>query len=158
MPSLPFAAAFRYLTENNPFPWQSALYERFTTNDLPSSANIPTGLGKTSIIAVWLVALAQYPDRVPRRLVYVVNRRTVVDQTTTEVERLRKALSKPELSEIRNALASLCALPPPTPDAQPLAISTLRGQFAAVIEALRQLTATPEPVHDRKMGFHCGSR
>ncbi len=31
-------------------------------------------------------------------------------------------------------------------------------QFAAVIEALRQLTASPEPSHDRKMGFHRGNR
>lgn len=130
MPSLPFFTVFKDLTGNDPFPWQSALYERFAINDLPSAANIPTGLGKTSIIAIWLIALAQYPDRVPRRLIYVVNRRTVVDQTTTEVERLRKALMKPELAEICKALASLCALPLPTPDAPPLAISTLCGQFA----------------------------
>ncbi len=31
-------------------------------------------------------------------------------------------------------------------------------QLAAVIEALRQLTASPEPDHDRKMGFHRGNR
>jgi len=125
-----FCEIFETLTGNRPFPWQSALYERFVANDLPSSANIPTGLGKTSIIAVWLIALAQYPDRVPRRLVYIVNRRTVVDQTTTEVERHRDALMKPELAEVRGVLASLCALPLPTTDTPPLAISTLRGQFA----------------------------
>lgn len=31
-------------------------------------------------------------------------------------------------------------------------------QLAAVIEALRHLTASPEPSHDRKMGFHRGNR
>lgn len=31
-------------------------------------------------------------------------------------------------------------------------------QLAAVIEALRLLTATPGPDHDRKMGFHRGNR
>ena len=31
-------------------------------------------------------------------------------------------------------------------------------QLAAVIEALRQLTASPEPTHDRKLGFHRGNR
>jgi CRISPR-associated endonuclease/helicase Cas3 len=46
---------------------------------------LPTGLGKTSIIAIWLIALTNRPEVTPRRLVYVVNRRTVVDQTTTEV-------------------------------------------------------------------------
>src|SRR5205823_12437346 len=48
---------------------------------------------------------------VPRRLVYVVNRRTVVDQTTDEVEKYRKKLTDAGIHE-------------------PLAISTLRGQFA----------------------------
>lgn len=130
MPFSPFPDIFAALTGNAPFPWQTALYKRISTADTPATANIPTGLGKTSIVAIWLIALAQHPNRVPRRLVYVVNRRTVVDQTTTEVERLRHALTKPELTEVRNTLASLCALPLPTPDAPPLAISTLRGQFA----------------------------
>lgn len=31
-------------------------------------------------------------------------------------------------------------------------------QLGAVIEALRQLTSSPEPSHDRKMGFHRGNR
>ena len=31
-------------------------------------------------------------------------------------------------------------------------------QLAAIVEALRQLTAAPEPHHGRKMGFHQGNR
>lgn len=31
-------------------------------------------------------------------------------------------------------------------------------QLASVIEALRQLTASPDPDHDRKVGFHRGNR
>ncbi|GAB1488050.1 ORF6N domain-containing protein [Opitutaceae bacterium] len=31
-------------------------------------------------------------------------------------------------------------------------------QLAAVIEALRQLATSPDPTHDRKMGFHPGNR
>jgi CRISPR-associated endonuclease/helicase Cas3 len=130
MPTADFPAIFSALTGNPPFPWQTALFARFVAGDIPDRCNIPTGLGKTAIAAVWLIALAQHPDRAPRRLVYVVNRRTVVDQTTTEVGRLRDSLKKPELAKVRDALASLCALPLPTPDAPPLAVSTLRGQFA----------------------------
>jgi CRISPR-associated endonuclease/helicase Cas3 len=133
MQSLDFPSIFEALTETKPFPWQTALFYRFiaVTETFPASASIPTGLGKTSIVAIWLLALALHPSRVPRRLIYVVNRRTVVDQTTAEVERLRNALrEKPELAEIRTALTSLCALPLPTADSPPLAISTLRGQFA----------------------------
>ena len=126
-----FPRTFEALTGSPPFPWQVSLFARFVANDIPVSASIPTGLGKTSIITIWLCALAAKPDTTPRRLVYVVNRRTVVDQTTAEVERLCDSLEqKPELSEIRNTLTSLCALPLPTPSASPLAISTLRGQSA----------------------------
>src|SRR5690554_2841744 len=109
-----FATAFQQLTGRDPFPWQAELYRRFTSEDeqnrIPSVCRIPTGLGKTSLIAVWLIALRRNPA-LPRRLVYVVNRRTVVDQTTEEVMRLRQALGKFEA----------------TPH---LGVSTLRGQFA----------------------------
>jgi len=110
-----FDAHFEALSGNRPFPWQRALYERFISarpDNIPPSCNLPTGLGKTSVIAIWLIARINHPSKMPRRLVYVVNRRTVVDQTTTEVERLRENLSKLG-SSVRD-----------------LAVSTLRGQFA----------------------------
>lgn len=112
------------------FPWQWKLYQRFVANDIPLSCNLPTGLGKTSVIHVWLLALAANRE-LPRRLVYVVNRRTVVDQTTNEVENLRKRL--PDVPPVANALWELCSTRPEKLDAEkarPLAISTLRGQFA----------------------------
>ena len=96
MEEISFDATFEALTGNAPFPWQRALYERFITGEIPSSCNLPTGLGKTSVIAIWLIALATHPDKMPRRLVYVVNRRTVVDQTTEEVEKYRGNLRKPD--------------------------------------------------------------
>lgn len=125
-----FCTTFQTMTGNLPFPWQSRLYDRFVVGEFPNTASLPTGLGKTSIIAIWLIALAKCPGKVPRRLVYVVNRRTVVDQTTDEVEKFRKHLSgKPELASLKAALEQLCAIPL-MPTDSPLAISTLRGQFA----------------------------
>lgn len=84
-----FDTLFHALTENQPFLWQSSLYERIVEGDFPERCDIPTGLGKTSIIAIWLLALAHrarngFASGFPRRLVYVVNRRTVVDQATRE--------------------------------------------------------------------------
>lgn len=108
-----FPQLFEELTGNPPFPWQRDLYERFVADradNIPASCILPTGLGKTSVLAIWLIALHTHPERMPRRLVYVVNRRTVVDQTTNEAEDLQK----------NTAILGL-----PTP-----AISTLRGQFA----------------------------
>jgi len=95
MAQLDFAAAFKALTgmtkpEEGPFPWQRDLYANwFSQGKFPPSCNLPTGLGKTSVIAVWLIAL-ESGCPVPRRLVYVVNRRTVVDQATENAEQLLK--------------------------------------------------------------------
>lgn len=132
-----FYAAFLALTGHAPMPWQSALYERFVgdgPDNIPASCNLPTGLGKTSVIVIWLIALATHPRRMPRRLVYVVNRRTVVDQTTNEVQRFFDRLQEPEkfpehaavLRLLKENLSKLCG----NQYAVPLAISTLRGQFA----------------------------
>ncbi|MDZ4783712.1 MAG: type I-U CRISPR-associated helicase/endonuclease Cas3 [Planctomycetia bacterium] len=126
LPSVEFDEAFRRLTGNAPFPWQCSLYnEWFLHGKIPSGCDIPTGLGKTSVIAVWLIALANGAN-LPRRLVYIVNRRTVVDQTTTEVEKLRAKIVE---SELDVGLRALCGVPLPDKE-PPLAISTLRGQFA----------------------------
>ena len=122
-----FSETYRRLTGHRPLPWQETLYERLIRerDDFPTNVSVPTGLGKTSIIAIWLIGLACRPTSIPRRLVYVVNRRTVVDQTTTEVEKLRTNL---ETSGLMEPLRRLCALP--ETERIPLAISTLRGQFA----------------------------
>ncbi len=108
------------------FPWQWALYQQFVAGNFPRSCNLPTGLGKTSVIHIWLLALANAPDHLPRRLVYVVNRRTVVDQSTDEAWRLRDRLG--DVNGLTERLRALCANG--DPDSIPLAISTLRGQFA----------------------------
>ncbi|GAB4187926.1 MAG: hypothetical protein OHK0024_28380 [Thalassobaculales bacterium] len=77
-----FSQCFRTLTGNHPFAWQSRLYaECFAAGDLPEGCDIPTGLGKTAVMAVWLAA-RRLGAPVPRRLVYVVDRRAVVDQAT----------------------------------------------------------------------------
>jgi CRISPR-associated endonuclease/helicase Cas3 len=124
-----FDTAFEALTGNRPFPWQFALYQRLVAGDIPPSCNLPTGLGKTSVIPIWLIALAKCGEKLPRRLVYVVNRRTVVDQATREAEKLRATLlsvDTPVLKEISAKLAGFAG----DPTDGPLAISTLRGDFA----------------------------
>ncbi|NLE39600.1 MAG: type I-U CRISPR-associated helicase/endonuclease Cas3, partial [Pirellulaceae bacterium] len=130
-----FDAAFEALTDNKPFPWQRKLYARLLAGEIPDSCDIPTGLGKTAVIPIWLIALANAPAKVARRLVYIVNRRTVVDQATAMVERIRQRLTDPDhddwrkheeaLRSLNEKLMGLAAT-----DGPPLAVSTLRGQFA----------------------------
>ena len=142
-----FYDGFEALTGFAPLRWQTRLYRRMVEGDWPGVLDIPTGLGKTSAVACWLLALADAGARglsggaVPRRLVYVVNRRTIVDQATGVAERFRDKLDRSHedydarLDAVRGALASLAgvetaALSAESEDGAPLAISTLRGGFA----------------------------
>jgi CRISPR-associated endonuclease/helicase Cas3 len=99
-----------------PFPWQLDLLRRFRRGHEVSSLDIPTGLGKTAVMAVWLVARA-LGAALPRRLVYVVDRRAVVDQATEVAESLCAWVAK------ERGVADALGL-----DDRPLPISTLRGQ------------------------------
>lgn len=99
-----------------PFPWQFELLRRFRQGRVVSSLDIPTGLGKTAVMAVWLVARALAAP-LPRRLVYVVDRRAVVDQATEIAEALRAWVSKEPGVSAALGLGG-----------RPLPISTLRGQ------------------------------
>lgn len=104
-----FKQQFESLTGNKPLSWQVRLYENFETG-IPEVIDIPTGLGKTMVMAIWLIARVNGLD-VPTRLVYVVDRRTVVDQATDLAGKLKK-----------NCETALGMSPP--------VISTLRGQLA----------------------------
>ena len=108
MNSIGLARHFQELTGFEPMAWQNRLYlEYFDRGKIPAGADIPTGLGKTAIMALWLIAMRQ-GKRLPKRLVYVVDRRAVVDQATAFVEGLRERL----------------------PHDERFPISTLRGQYA----------------------------
>ena len=102
-----FNTAFKSLTGYSPFPWQQRLFDEWLScGKLPSLMDIPTGLGKTAVMAIWLLARAD-GAQLPRRLVYVVDRRVVVDQATEFAESLRKNLASKELELVRNRL-QLC--------------------------------------------------
>ena len=100
-----FKKEFQALTEVCPFKWQERLYDDFMKGNVPIALDIPTGLGKTSVMTVWYLAWKAGAD-IPRRLVYIVDRRAVVDQATTLAEQIKKKASD-----------------------QQLQISTLRGQY-----------------------------
>src|ERR1022692_3294534 len=127
-----FRLQFTELTGNaSAFAWQEGLFAAFFHGSLPSRIDLPTGAGKTSVMAIWLRALAARAEQgaasLPRRLVWVVDRRVVVDQATEEADRLANRLgSEGALAGVRQALAALCRAI--APDDSPLAVSTLRGE------------------------------
>ncbi|MGE3874546.1 MAG: type I-U CRISPR-associated helicase/endonuclease Cas3 [Parvibaculaceae bacterium] len=118
-----FRGDFRTLTGNSPFPWQERLFGLFCAGDLPSALDLPTGLGKTSVMAIWLLARAHAGEtvrkKIPRRLVYVVDRRAVVDQATAEAEKIRENLERAPSLRLSLRLEGKRRLP----------ISTLRGKY-----------------------------
>ena len=95
------------------------------------------------VMAIWLIARTRQPAKGPTRLVYVVDRRTVVDQATDRAEEFAYLLApddqgearkiaqrKPELAKHKKKHAeTLTELRKVLGDAG-LAISTLRGQLA----------------------------
>ncbi len=112
-----FKRLFHELTSNpDPFPWQEELFRRFMTNSVERSLEIPTGLGKTAVMAIWLLARAERAT-IPRRLVYVVDRRAVVDQASEVANTLREAVAC-DLKLGASLNLGVRSLP----------ISTLRGQ------------------------------
>lgn len=120
-----FNEVFFALTGDEPLSWQRRLFhEYFVKNKLSSCSviDLPTGLGKTMVMAIWLIARA-VNEGLPRRLIYVVDRRTVVDQATALAESLRKQA------------------PLVFPRMTKLAVSTLRGELADNREWSRDLSA-----------------
>jgi len=117
-----FSSDFQVLTRGDgrngyvPLRWQWRLFKQFCQNDIRKVCDLPTGLGKTSVIHIWLLALRhqilEKILRLPTRLVYVVDRRTVVDQATYIAEGAKKNLTGLGLAD------------------DWLSVSTLRGQFA----------------------------
>src|SRR5205814_1690029 len=89
-------------------------------------------------MAIWLIARA-HGAKLPRRLVYIVDRRAVVDQATEEAEKLREALEGraahfDELDEVTWARATEIAVDLKQrlelAGKRQLSISTLRGAHA----------------------------
>lgn len=119
---------FEAVTGFSPYPWQQRCYAELLANRPPATLSLPTASGKTSVILLYLLALAQGIS-LPRRLAYVVDRRSIVDQTTAEIERWIEAITRiPELTE---RFRSLAAFPQ---DDWPIQVGTLRGGLADTSE------------------------
>ncbi|MEW1550538.1 type I-G CRISPR-associated helicase/endonuclease Cas3g [Streptomyces tsukubensis] len=82
---------------HRPFPWQTAYLHEVADGGTWPDLDIPTGLGKTSIIDIWVFLLAWQHSAgagrtVPLRLFFVVDRRLVVDQAHDSARALQHAL------------------------------------------------------------------
>ena len=85
------AERFEALVGYKPYRWQMRLYEALLEGEIYDALDLPTGLGKTSIIPLWLLARCAAAP-LPRRLIYVVDRRAVVDQATAITDKIAAAI------------------------------------------------------------------
>ncbi len=76
-----------------PFPWQVALLEStLAAGCWPGVIDVPTGLGKTSVLDVAVFLAAMRRDLGRRRMFFVVDRRIVVDEAYEHAKCLADAL------------------------------------------------------------------
>jgi CRISPR-associated endonuclease/helicase Cas3 len=129
-----FAEFFHALWGHPPYRWQQWLAERVTAGDWPHTIGVPTGTGKTSAIDVALYALSAeahlppHARRQPRRILVVVDRRTIVDQAFDRAVSIRKKLADARSGPLHAVATRLRALMGNEAEQEdPLAAALLRG-------------------------------
>ena len=119
-----FPAFFRAVHDRDPFPWQQRLTAQVLGQGAwPKVIDLPTGTGKTAVLDTAVFALAARPTVSPRRIVFVIDRRIVVDQVYERAQRIRDRIKEgetPVLKKVRESLDAIC-------DGVPLGVAALRG-------------------------------
>ena len=119
-----FGAFFEDVHGQIPFPWQERLTRQvLDEGEWPKVIDLPTGTGKTSVLDTAVFALAARPDRFPRRIVFVIDRRIVVDQVYERAERIRERVIKADTDVLRRVRDRLVEIS----GREPLGTAALRG-------------------------------
>lgn len=121
-----YPAYFHGVHGHEPFPWQVRLTEEvLETGKWPKVIDLPTGSGKTAALDTAVFTLATRPDIFPRRVVFVIDRRIIVDQVYERAMQIQDSLKKAEsgiLLEVRTRLADIT-----DGDTEPIGVAALRG-------------------------------
>ena len=123
-PAADFTAFFKDVHGCEPFPWQQRLTTQvLNRREWPRVIDLPTGTGKTAVLDTAVFAMAMQPETAPRRVVFVIDRRIVVDQVCKRAQRIRERIEAADtavLECIRDRLRTLS-------DGEPLGVAALRG-------------------------------
>lgn len=97
-----FGAFFTDVHGQVPFPWQERLTRQvLAEGKWPEVIDLPTGTGKTAVLDTAVFSLAARPDLFPRRVVFVIDRRIVVDQVYERAELIRKRVTEADTETLR---------------------------------------------------------
>jgi CRISPR-associated endonuclease/helicase Cas3 len=125
-----FQGFFHAVHGQEPFPWQSRLAQQVFTTGWPPSLAVPTGAGKTAALDIAVFHLALEAQRrtgrnSPARIMFVVDRRLIVDEAYLRAKKIANALERASggvLQRVANRLQRLAESGHP-----PLAVARLRG-------------------------------
>ena len=119
-----FVSFFRDVHGYDPFPWQQRLTAHVIhRGKWPKTIDLPTGTGKTAVLDTAIFALAVQPTISPRRIIFVIDRRIIVDQVYKRALRIQQRIKESQtrvLQNVRKQLSALC-------DGAPLGVGVLRG-------------------------------
>ena len=114
---------FHEIAGCDPYPWQRRLYAALVDGEVPDAVDIPTGLGKTLCVLLLLLGRLHNPA-LPRRVVYIVDRRAIVDQTADAIRVwIDRIAVRPALAQEFDAGAAF-------PAERPVRLGLLRGGLA----------------------------
>ena len=120
LPDIPYFCA---IVGHDPYPWQQHFYAALVYGEDLDTVDIPTGLGKTLCVLLALLAGLANPS-LPRRIVYIVDRRAIVDQTAQVIRGwIERIAAVPALARAFNAGAAF-------PADRPVGLGVLRGGLA----------------------------
>ncbi|MCY4164198.1 MAG: type I-U CRISPR-associated helicase/endonuclease Cas3 [bacterium] len=97
-----FPSYFRDVHGDDPFPWQRRLTAQVLEEGRwPEVIDLPTGTGKTAVLDTAVFALAAKPEVFPRRVVFVIDRRIVVDQVVERAQKIKGKIEEGATQELR---------------------------------------------------------
>lgn len=123
-----YPAYFRGVHGREPFPWQVRLTEEVLENcKWPKAIDLPTGSGKTAALDTAVFTLAARPDVFPRRVVFVIDRRIIVDQVYERAMQISNSLVGAENGILRDIRTRLSDIIDADGNPDPIGVAALRG-------------------------------
>ncbi|WP_184583469.1 type I-G CRISPR-associated helicase/endonuclease Cas3g [Lipingzhangella halophila] len=125
-----FTRFYTAIHSHEPFPWQQSLLQRVLDGqEWPDAVDVPTALGKTSVLDIAVFAAAAGAPAARRRVFFVVDRRLVVDEAYDHAQRLAHALAHADQypEPVVGTVAHRLHLPHDAHDQSPVDVTRMRG-------------------------------